>query len=116
MMENALWMPRPSLAWSLLVVAGVLEVVWLVALKRSESFAQPAYGAISVVVAWLSFALLAVTMRAIPAGTAYAVWTGVGAAGGALAGILLFGESMNAVRLVSVGLIILGIAGVKLTQ
>ena len=115
-MEHALWMPRPSIAWSLLVLAGVLEVVWLVALKRSESFAHPAYGAVSVVVAWLSFALLAVTMRAIPAGTAYAVWTGVGAAGGALAGILLFGESLSTVRLASVALIIIGIVGVKVTQ
>jgi quaternary ammonium compound-resistance protein SugE len=115
-MDTALWMPRLSTAWMLLVVAGGLEVVWLVALKRSESFAHPAYGVVSVVVAWLSFALLAVTMRAIPAGTAYAVWTGVGAAGGAIAGIVLFGESMNAIRLASVSLIVLGIVGVKLTQ
>jgi len=115
-MDHTLWMPRPSVAWTLLVCAGALEVVWLVALKRSDSFAYPAYGAVSVVVAWLSFALLAVTMRAIPAGTAYAVWTGVGAAGGAIAGIVLFGESINAVRLVSIALIVLGILGVKLTQ
>lgn len=115
-MEHTLWMPRPSMAWSLLVVAGALEVVWLVALKRSESFAQPGYGVISVVVAWLSFALLAVTMRSIPAGTAYAVWTGVGAAGGAVAGILLFGESLSVIRVASLALIVVGIVGVKLTQ
>ena len=109
-MDAALWMPRPSIAWIFLVVAGGLAR--LVALKRSECLAHPAYGAVSVVVAWLSFALLAVTMRAIPGGTACAVWTW----GGAIAGIVLFGESMNAIRLASMTLIVLGIVGVKLTR
>jgi quaternary ammonium compound-resistance protein SugE len=115
MMDLTLWTSRAPVAWSVLVTAGVLEVVWLVALKRSVSIAHPGYGVVSVVVAWLSFALLAVTLRTIPAGTAYAVWTGVGAAGGALAGILLFDESLSVVRLVSVGFIVLGIIGVKMS-
>lgn len=105
---------RAPVAWSVLVTAGVLEVVWLVALKRSVSGAQPLYGVASVVVAWLSFALLAVPLKTIPAGTAYAVWTGVGAAGGAIAGMLLFGEPLSPIRLASVALIVLGIVGVKL--
>jgi quaternary ammonium compound-resistance protein SugE len=113
-MDLALWTPRASVAWPVLVLAGVLEVVWLVALKRSVSATQPLYGIASVAIAWLSFALLAVTLRTIPAGTAYAVWTGVGAAGGAIAGVLLFGESLSALRLLSVGLIVVGVVGVKL--
>jgi quaternary ammonium compound-resistance protein SugE len=113
-MDFALWTSRASGAWSVLVLAGVLEVVWLVALKRSVSATEPLYGAASVAIAWLSFALLAVTLRTIPAGTAYAVWTGVGAAGGAIAGVLLFGESLSALRLLSVALIVIGVVGVKL--
>jgi len=113
-MDVLLWTSRAPIAWTVLVTAGVLEVLWLVALKRSVSGAQPLYGVASVAIAWLSFALLAVTLRTIPAGTAYAVWTGVGAAGGAIAGILLFGESLSALRLASVALIVLGIVGVKL--
>lgn len=104
------------MVWAILVFAGALEVVWLVALKQSANFARPAYGVFSVVVAWLSFALLAVALRKLPAGTVYAVWSGVGAVGGAIAGMLLFGESREALRLVCIGLIVAGIVGVKLTQ
>lgn len=112
-MDLGSWTCRASVAWPVLVLAGLLEVVWLVALKRSVSATQPFYGAASVAIAWLSFALLAVTLRTIPAGTAYAVWTGVGAAGGAIAGIVLFGESLSVLRLVSVALIVIGVVGVK---
>jgi quaternary ammonium compound-resistance protein SugE len=105
------------MAWTVLILAGILEVMWLVALKRAVSVGQPsALAVLSVVVAWLSFALLAVALRSIPAGTAYAVWTGIGAAGGAIAGILLFGESRETLRLVSVALIVAGIVGVKMTR
>jgi quaternary ammonium compound-resistance protein SugE len=113
-MDLAQWTTRAPVAWAVLVTAGMLEVVWLVALKRSVSATQPFYGVASVAVAWLSFALLAVTLRTIPAGTAYAVWTGVGAAGGAVAGVLLFGESLSVLRLLSVTLIVIGVVGVKL--
>lgn len=104
----------PAVAWGVLLSAGLLEVVWLVALKRSMVSSQPLYGIASVVIAWLSFALLAATLRSLPAGTAYAVWTGVGAAGGAIAGMVMFGESIDPVRLASVALIVIGIIGVKL--
>lgn len=113
-MDLAVWMTHPPVAWAALVLAGVLEVVWLVALKRSVSATEPLYGAVSVAIAWLSFALLAATLRTIPAGTAYAVWTGVGAAGGVVAGILWFGEPLSVLRLVSVAFIVIGIIGVKL--
>ena len=101
------------MAWVYLGVAGVLEVVWLVALKRSDGFSQPLYSAISIFLAWLSFFLLSIALRSIPAGTAYAVWTGVGAAGGVIAGILLFGEPRDATRLASLVLIVTGIFGVQ---
>src|SRR5262245_30510546 len=105
------------MAWGILMLAGMLEVTWLIALKLSGNFTnRPAYGALSVGLAWLSFFLLSFTLRTIPAGTAYAVWTGVGAVGGAAAGILLFGESRATVRLVSMALIVLGIVGVKATE
>lgn len=104
------------MVWTILIFAGALEVVWLVALKQSESFTRPAYGVLSIVVVWLSFALFSFAIRTVPAGTAYAVLSGVGAAGGALAGILLFGESREALRLVFIALIVTGIVGVKLTQ
>jgi quaternary ammonium compound-resistance protein SugE len=104
------------MAWATLILAGLLEVVWLVALRYSEGFARPASGILSVVIAWLSFSLLALALRTIPAGTAYAVWTGVGAAGAAVAGILLFGESRDAIRLMFIGLIIAGVVGVKVTH
>jgi quaternary ammonium compound-resistance protein SugE len=104
------------MAWTLLIVAGILEIVWLVALKRSDGFAHAGYGAASVATAWLSFALLAHTLRTLPAGTAYAVWTGVGAAGGAVVGMLLFGESREIGRLLCLAMIVAGIVGVELTQ
>ena len=94
-MDLAQWTTRAPVAWAVLVTAGMLEVVWLVALKRSVSATQPLYGVASVVIAWLSFALLAVTLRTIPAGTGYGVWTGVRSAGGGLAGSLLFGGGLG---------------------
>lgn len=103
------------MGWTILILAGVLEVAWLVALRHSEAFERPAYGVLSILIAWLSFSLLSLALRTIPAGTAYAVWTGVGAAGGAIAGILLFGESRETTRLLFIGLIVAGVVGVKVT-
>jgi quaternary ammonium compound-resistance protein SugE len=104
---------EPAFGWVILAIAGALEVAWLVALKRSDGFAQPLYGAISILLAWLSFFLLSIALRSIPAGTAYAVWTGVGAAGGVIARIVLFGEPRDATRLASLTLIVAGIFGVQ---
>lgn len=105
------------MAWGILIFAGVLEVVWLIALKLSGNFtSRPGYGAVSVVVVWMSFFLLSFALRTIPTGTAYAVWTGLGAAGGAVAGMLLFGESREVSRLLCIGLIVMGIVGIKVTE
>lgn len=104
----------PSAAWALLLLAGLLEVIWAAGLKTTEGFTRlwPSVGVIAV--AWLSFWLLGLAMRTLPAGTAYAVWVGIGAAGTVIAGIVLLGESASLARLGCVGLILAGVIGLKL--
>ena len=99
--------------WILLVVAGLLEVGWAIGLKYSEGFTRLWPSVITVVAMSLSVFLLAVAMRSLPVGTAYAVWTGIGAVGTVILGIALFGESASPGRLLCVGLIIAGLAGLK---
>jgi quaternary ammonium compound-resistance protein SugE len=100
-------------AWAVLFVAGLLEIVWALGLKASEGFTKWVPSLIVVVAAAASFWLLALAMRVLPAGTAYAVWTGIGAAGTALLGMLLFGESAGALRLACIALIVAGVLGLK---
>jgi quaternary ammonium compound-resistance protein SugE len=99
--------------WLLLFIAAILEIVWAVGLKSTDGFTRlwPSVGVGTAMVA--SMVLLALAARGLPIGTAYAVWTGIGAAGTAIAGILWFGESAAALRLVSIGLIIAGVIGLK---
>lgn len=101
-------------AWLLLLVAGLLEVVWAVSLKASGGFARRDFTIVAIIVAWLSFWLLGLSMRVLPAGTAYAVWTGIGAVGVALLGVMLFGEPLTFARIACIGLIVAGILGLKL--
>jgi len=105
---------RTVMAWAILILAGLMEIVWLVALKNSDGFANTLHGVLSIAVSWVSFFMLAYALKFIPAGTAYAVWTGCGAAGGAVAGMLLFGEGRNAMRVASITLIVIGILGIRL--
>ena len=100
--------------WLILIVAGVCEVVWAVALKMSNGFRNVAADVAFFAGMGASVWLLAVAMKSIPLGTAYAVWTGVGAVGGFVAGIVLFGESASALRIASAALIVAGIVGLKL--
>ena len=100
--------------WLILIVAGLFEVVWAVALKMSNGFRNVVADIAFVVGMVLSVWLLSVAMKTIPMGTAYAVWTGVGAVGGFAAGIVLFGESASALRIASAALIVAGIVGLKL--
>ena len=102
--------------WLILTVAGLFEVVWAVALKMSNGFRNPLADIVFVAGMGLSVWLLAVAMKTIPMGTAYAVWTGVGAVGGFAAGIVLFGESASAMRIASGALILAGIVGLKLSK
>jgi len=104
------------MAWTYLTIAGLLEVGWAVGLKYTEGFSRLVPSVFTILAMAGSTWLLAVALRSIPVGTAYAVWTGIGAVGTAVLGILLFAEPANALRLVSIGLIVAGIAGLKLAS
>lgn len=97
------------MAWILLLIAGALETVWALALKESDGMTRLGPTALFAVAGLGSFVLLALALRELPVGTAYAVWTGIGAVGAALAGIVLLGEPATAARLLPIGLIAIGI-------
>lgn len=101
-------------AWILLGLAGLFEIVWAIGLKYADGFTRPWPSAITIGAMAVSMYLLALAARSLPIGTAYAVWTGIGAVGAALLGMMLFGESANAVRIGCIALIVAGIAGLKL--
>ena len=101
--------------WLVLMLAGGFEVAWAVALKYSDGFRNPLAAALCVVSMIMSMWLLSIAIRTIPMGTAYAIWTGIGAVGSVVAGIVLFGEPAAALRLLSAALIVIGIVGLKLT-
>jgi quaternary ammonium compound-resistance protein SugE len=100
--------------WFILVLAGLFEIGWAIGLKYTEGFTRllPTVGTIVAMI--ISLGLLGIAMRSLPVGTAYAVWVGVGAVGTVILGIVLLGEPANPLRLISVGLIIAGIIGLKL--
>jgi len=100
--------------WLYLFIAGVLEIVWAIGLKYTEGFTKPLPSAITIAAMVASVWFLAVALRTIPVGTGYAVWTGIGAVGTAILGIVLFAESAAPARLICIGLIVAGIAGLKL--
>lgn len=102
------------MAWAILVVAGLFEVGWAIGLKYTEGFTRLWPTVWTVVAMTISLSLLGIAMKSLPVGTAYSVWVGVGAVGTVVLGIVLFAEPANAIRLLSVGLIIAGIVGLKL--
>jgi len=104
------------MAWIILLLAGVLEIAWAVGLKVSDGLTRPLPAAATIAAMIASMALLAVAVRTLPIGTAYAVWTGIGAVGTVLFGILLFGESASPVRLACITLIVVGIVGLHSTE
>ncbi len=101
--------------WLLLFAAGIFEIVWAVSQKYSDGFTRPIPTAITLVAATISFVLLGLAMKHIHLGTAYAVWTGIGIVGTALLGVWLFAEPATLTRLFFLGLILIGIVGLKLT-
>ena len=103
------------MAWTLLLVAGFFEIVWATALKFTDGFTRLWPSVATVVAMAISMICMSFALRAIPMGTAYAVWTGIGAVGTVVLGILLFDEPKTAVRLLCLAMIILGIAGLKLS-
>ena len=102
------------MAWVILFIAGLFEVGWAIGLKYTEGFTRlwPTVGTVAAMI--ISLWLLGMAMKSLPVGTAYAVWVGVGAVGTVILGIFLLDEPANAMRLISVGLIIAGIIGLKL--
>ncbi|KMO41178.1 molecular chaperone [Methylobacterium variabile] len=102
------------MAWILLLVAGLLEVGWAIGLKYTDGFTRLVPSLVTGLSMVASLALLGLALRTLPVGTAYAIWTGIGTVGTALLGIALFGEPATAARLGCIGLIVLGILGLKL--
>ncbi len=102
--------------WLHLIIAGLLEVAWAVGLKQTEGWTRLWPSVITALLMIASFFFLSLALRSLPIGTAYAIWTGIGAVGTALVGILVFGEPRTAARLVCIVLIVAGIVGLKLTN
>jgi quaternary ammonium compound-resistance protein SugE len=103
-------------AWVVLIAAGALEVVWAIALKHADGLSRLWPSVVGLATAWVSFGLLALALKSLPVGTAYAVWVGIGATGVALAGIVALGEPATLTRLVFLALIVIGVAGLKLAE
>ncbi len=104
------------MAWTILIIAGIFEVGWAVSLKYSDGLTRLWPSLVTGVALVLSMVLLAMAMRTLPLGTAYTVWTGIGAIGAVVLGIVLFGEPATAMRLVCITLILTGIVGLKLSS
>lgn len=102
------------MAWVYLFAAGVLEVVWAVGLKYTEGFTRLTPSVVTLIAMAGSVLLLGMALRHLPLGTAYAIWTGIGTVGTAIAGMMLLGEPAGALRMLCIGLIIAGIFGLKL--
>jgi len=104
------------MAWLVLVCAGLLEIIWATALKHSDGFSRLWPSVVGIGGALMSFVLLAVALRHLPAGTGYAVWVGIGAVGVAIAGIVVFGEAVSATRLLFLSLIVVGIVRLRIAE
>ena len=104
------------MAWILLIIAGLFEVGWAFFMKESNGFTKLGPTVLTLTLMIISFGLLSYSMKSLPLGTAYAVWTGIGAVGSFIVGIWFLGESANPMRLISVGLLIAGLIGLKLAS
>jgi quaternary ammonium compound-resistance protein SugE len=104
------------MAWLLIVIAGVFEIAWAVGLKYSDGFSRLVPSVLTVAAMAASIICLGIAVKLLPVGTAYAVWTGIGAAGTAVLGMYLFQEPATVLRLGSIALIVVGIAGLKLAS
>lgn len=107
------WLQTPGAAWAVLVVSGLFETAWAVGLPRTEGFTRLGPSAFVLAAMAVSIYGLSVAVRVLPIGTAYAVWTGIGAVGAVLFGLLVLGEPRTATRLACVGLILAGVVGLK---
>lgn len=101
------------MAWTYLLLAGLFEIGWAIGLKYTEGFSKPLPSLLTASCMIVSLVLLALALKTLPVGTAYAIWTGIGAVGTALLGMVLFGDPATAARLVSIAVIVSGIIGLK---
>lgn len=104
------------MAWAFVILAGLFETGFALSLKASNGFSRPVPSVLFIVFAAASFTLLATGLRSLPVGAAYAVWTGIGAAGTAVAGMVWLGESTEVLKLISIVLIVAGVVGLQLTS
>lgn len=102
--------------WLILFIAGLFETVWAIGLKYTDGFSRLWPSVVTGVAMAISVILLAIAMKSLPVGTSYAVWTGIGAVGTVVAGIVLFGDSASAARLLCLALILIGIVGLKVVS
>lgn len=101
--------------WGILILAGFFEIFWAVGLKYTDGFTKLLPSFLTILAMLISFYLLSLSLKTLPLGTAYAVWVGIGTIGTVIAGIILFGDSMNIIRIISIAFILLGIIGLKIT-
>lgn len=104
------------MAWLILLVAGLFEVVWAYSMKLSDGFTKPGASSVTLVMMIASFALLSMAMKSIPLGTAYAIWTGIGAIGAFVVGVVFLGEQLSAARVCAVVLIAAGLVLMKISS
>ncbi|TQP21111.1 DMT family transporter [Vibrio cholerae] len=104
------------MAWLILFLAGICEIAWAIGLKYSEGFSKPLASVATLSALAISFVLLGIALRTLPLGVAYGIWVGIGAVGTGVMGILLFGEAVSLFKLMSLALIVIGIAGLKLAS
>ncbi|MDX5366370.1 MAG: multidrug efflux SMR transporter [Alphaproteobacteria bacterium] len=104
------------MAWIYLLIASGAEIVWAFTLKASDGFTKPSIVAVNIVALLAAIWFLVQAMRVLPLGTAYAVWTGIGVAGAAVLGVTVLGESMAPMRLLAIGIIVAGVAMLKLAE
>ena len=102
------------MAWTMVILAGLFEVGFAAALKQSDGFSDPVWTVLFIVCAAISFTLLSRALKSLPIGSAYAVWTGIGGAGTAIAGMIFLGEPVEVIRLVAIALILSGVVGLQL--
>lgn len=104
------------MAWLYLIIAGLLEVIWAYSMKLSHGFSKPVASVVTIVTMLASFALLSYAMRTLPLGTAYTIWTGIGAVGAFIVGVVVLGEQANVMRIAAALLIVAGIVMMKLSS
>ncbi len=106
---------NPKLAWALIFLSGVLEIAFASSIQLSNGFTRAVPAALALIFGALSVYIMSLSLKVIPIGTAYAVWGGIGAVGTVVVGLMAFGESASPLRLLCIGLIVLGIAGLQLS-